>query len=247
MSKIKNRNKLSNFLKSVAGNGLLDRRLFLQKGLTFTALTAAATAIPSVIAKASGGAEKRAEIDLIRPPWMRQPGKPFSSYGVPSPYEDKVVRLPSTNSVVQGNGASWSPLHQLEGTITPNGLHFERHHNGVPQIDPEHHKLLIHGMVEKESFFTLDALMRYPHRSQTCFIECGGNSNSSWNKNASKSPLGYTHGLVSCSNWAGVPLSTLLSEVGVKKKARWLIAEGADAFAMNMSIPLEKAMDDAFL
>ncbi|MCH8079157.1 MAG: sulfite dehydrogenase [Proteobacteria bacterium] len=247
MSKIKNRNKLLNSLKPIAGNGLLDRRLFLQKGLTFTALTAAATAIPSVIAKASGRPEKRAEIDLIRPPWMRQPGKPFSSYGVPSPYEDKVVRLPSANPVLQGNGASWSPLHQLEGTITPNGLHFERHHNGVPQIDPEHHKLLIHGMVEKESFFTIDALMRYPHRSQTCFVECGGNSNSSWNKNASKSPVGYSHGLVSCSNWAGVPLSTLLSEVGVKKKARWLIAEGADAFAMNMSIPLEKAMDDAML
>ncbi|MFT5426154.1 MAG: sulfane dehydrogenase subunit SoxC [Gammaproteobacteria bacterium] len=234
-------------LNQVAGNGLLDRRLFLQKGLTFTAFTAAAAAAPSVIANTSTETANQAEIDAVRPPWMRQSGKPFSAYGVPSPHEDKVIRLPSANSMLPGNGASWSPLHQLEGSITPNGLHYERHHNGVPQIDPKQHKLLIHGLVDKELFFTVDDLMRYPRHSQTCFIECGGNSNSSWNKNATKSPVGYSHGLVSCSNWAGIPLSTLLNEVGVKKKAKWLIAEGADAFAMNMSVPLEKAMDDGML
>ena len=247
MSKSKTKSKLSVSLEPVAGNGLLDRRLFLQKGLSFTAFTAVAAAAPSVIAEAPEGSDKQTEIDPVRPPWMRQPGQPFSPYGVPSPHEDRVMRLPSTNSVLQGNGASWSPLHQLEGSITPNGLHYERHHNGVPQIDPKHHKLLIHGLVEKELFFTMDDLMRYPRRSQTCFVECGGNSNSSWNKNATKSPVGYSHGLVSCSNWAGIPLSTLLNEVGVQKKAKWLIAEGADAFAMNMSVPLEKAMDDAML
>jgi len=247
MSKSKTKSKLSVSLEPVAGNGLLDRRLFLQKGLSFTAFTAVAAAAPSVIAEAAEGSDKPTEIDPVRPPWMRQPGQPFSPYGVPSPHEDRVMRLPSTNSVLQGNGASWSPLHQLEGSITPNGLHYERHHNGVPQIDPKHHKLLIHGLVEKELFFTMDDLMRYPRRSQTCFVECGGNSNSSWNKNATKSPVGYSHGLVSCSNWAGIPISTLLNEAGVQKEAKWLIAEGADAFAMNMSIPLEKAMDDAML
>jgi len=247
MSKTISKSKIPVFLEPVAGNGLLDRRLFLQKGLSFTAFTAAAAAAPSVIVEAADGSDKSTEIDPVRPPWMRQPGQPFSPYGVPSPHEDKVMRLPSTNSVLQGNGASWSPLHQLEGSITPNGLHYERHHNGVPQIDPKHHKLLIHGLVNKELFFSMDDLMRYPRRSQTCFVECGGNSNSSWNKNATKSPVGYSHGLVSCSNWAGIPLSTLLNEAGVQKKAKWLIAEGADAFAMNMSIPLEKAMDDAML
>ncbi len=238
-------NELRITLNQVAGNGLLDRRLFLQKGLTFAAFTTAA--VSSVIADTSVRPENQAETGSVRPPWMRQPGKPFSAYGIPSPHEDKVIRLASTNSVLQGNGASWSPLHQLEGSITPNGLHYERHHNGVPQIDPQQHKLLIHGLVDKELFFTVDDLMRYPRHSQTCFIECGGNSNSSWNKNASKSPVGYSHGLVSCSNWAGIPLSTLLNEVGIGKKARWLIAEGADAFAMNMSVPLEKAMDDGML
>ena len=182
-----------------------------------------------------------------RPPWMRTPGQTFSSYGMPSPHESKVVRLAAANSVVAGNGSSWSPLHQLEGTITPNGLHYERHHNGVPQIDPAHHSVLIHGLVDKPSFFSMESLMRYPRRSQTCFIECGGNSNSSWNQHPSPAPVGYTHGLVSCSNWAGVPLALLLNEVGVKPRARWLIAEGADAFAVNMSIPLEKALDDTLL
>lgn len=247
MHNIKSKNKRVASLVPVAGNGLLDRRLFLQKGLTFTAFTAAAVVAPSVIAEMPSDVANPIEIDPVRPPWMRQSGKPFSAYGVPSPYEDKVMRLSSANSFLPSNGASWSPLHQLEGSITPNGLHYERHHNGVPEIDPQHHKLLIHGLVEKELFFSIDDLMRYPRHSQTCFIECGGNSNSSWNKIASKSPVGSIHGLVSCSNWAGIPLSILLNEVGVKKKAKWLIAEGADSFAMNISIPLEKAMDDGML
>ena len=229
-------------LAPVAGNGLLDRRLFLQRGITFSAFTALA---PAVFSAAS--ANNEINPDPARPPWMRQPGKPFSFYGVPSPYEENVVRLISANSAVSGNGASWSPLHQLEGTITPNGLHYERHHNGVPQIDPARHQLLVHGLVDKPSFFSIDDLKRYPCRSQTCFIECGGNSNSGWNKRPSSAAVGYLHGLVSCSNWAGVPLATILHEVGVAKKARWLIAEGADAFAMNISIPLEKAMEDTLL
>jgi len=170
MSKTISKSKMPVSLEPVAGNGLMDRRLFLQKGLSFTAFTAAAAAAPAVIAEAADGSEKPTEIDPVRPPWMRQPGQPFSPYGVPSPHEDKVMRLPSANSVLQGNGASWSPLHQLEGSITPNGLHYERHHNGVPQIDPKHHKLLIHGLVEKELFFSMDDLMRYPRRSQTCFV-----------------------------------------------------------------------------
>ncbi len=138
MRKTKNKSELPVTLDPVAGNGLLDRRLFLKKGLTFTAFTATTAAVPSIIAEASSGdSENRAEIEPVRPPWMRQPGESFSPYGVPSPHEDKVIRLASANSVLQGNGASWSPLHQLEGTITPNGLHYERHHNGVPQIDPK--------------------------------------------------------------------------------------------------------------
>jgi sulfane dehydrogenase subunit SoxC len=228
---------------AVAGNGLLDRRLLLKSGVTF----AVATLTASVTNAESEQGKSELHIDAASPPWMKEPGAPFSSYGNPSPYEDEVVRYPAANSQVSGNGSSWTPLHALEGTITPNGLHFERHHNGVPQIDPAQHRLLIHGMLQRPSFFTIKDLLRYPMRSQICFLECGGNSNAGFNKRPVGASVGYFHGLVSSSEWTGIPLAVLLNEVGVDKQALWLIAEGADAFAMNISIPMEKAMDDAIL
>ena len=215
-----------------AGNGLLDRRLFLQGGL---ALGAAQLAAGNVQAAAA------------RPEWMNAPGEPFSHYGQPSPSESEVVRFPSANRALPGNGVSWTPLHRLEGIITPNGLHYERHHNGVPQINPDEHQLLVHGLVRQPAFFSINNLLRYPLRSQICFVECGGNSNAGWNKTPARAEAGYFHGLVSCSEWTGVPLSTVLAEVGIDSTAKWLIADGADAFAMNISIPMEKAMDDAML
>ncbi|SMN11265.1 Sulfur oxidation molybdopterin C protein [uncultured Candidatus Thioglobus sp.] len=224
-------------LQYAAKNGLLDRREFLRGGLLFSAFIAA----PAVVKADESGSL------LSKPAWMKQPGKPFSSYGVVSQHESKVVRMASANAALPSNGAAWSPLHQLEGMITPNGLHYERHHNGVPDIDPDKHRLFLHGMVDRPISFATADLLRYPRRSQICFIECGGNSNSSWNKRPVKSAVGYTHGLVSCSEWTGVSMSILLAEAGVKKGARWLIAEGADAFAMNMSVPLEKILDDAML
>ncbi len=221
----------------VAGNGLLDRRLLLKSGLSFAVAGLSSTALD-----ASADTDSDA-----RPEWMRKPGAPFSLYGKPSAYEDDVVRYPAANSQVDGNGSSWTPLHAMEGMITPNGLHFERHHNGVPQIDPAKHQLLLHGMLNQASFFTIDDLLRYPMRSQICFLECGGNSNAGFNKRPIGASVGYFHGLASCAEWTGVPLSVVLNEVGVDKGANWLIAEGADAFAMNISIPMEKAMDDAIL
>jgi len=178
---------------------------------------------------------------------MDKPGAGFSPYGGPSPYEKDVVRFAAPNRVMRDNGVSFTPLHLLEGSITPNGLHFERHHNGVPAIEPDRHKLLIHGLVKKPLVFSVDALLRYPLLSRQCFIECGGNSNAGWNRIPSQSPAGYVHGLVSNSEWTGIPLGTLLQEAGVDKQAAWLVAEGADAFAMDVSIPLEKALDDAML
>jgi sulfane dehydrogenase subunit SoxC len=221
----------------VAGNGLLDRRLFLQQGL---ALTAAGSL-------AALNAPAAAQDNVVSPPWLFQPGKPFTNYGQPSEHGQKVIRWISANQAVPGNGVSWCPLHQLEGTIVPNGLHFERHHNGVPAIDPAQHRLLIHGLVERPLMFSMDALLRYPLRSRQCFIECGGNSNQSWHTEPVQAAAGHLHGLVSCSEWTGIPLSIILDEAGVKAEAQWLIAEGADAFRMNSSIPLAKARDDALL
>ncbi len=224
--------------KKAAGNGLLDRRLFLKSGLSFGAVVLATSKKPV----SASPADK-----LLRPEWMKVPGKEFTPYGQPSEFEANVARFPSPNRVMRNNGVAWSPIHLLEGSITPNGLHFERHHNGVPQINPDQHELLIHGLVKHPLKFSVDNLLRYPLRSQIRFIECGGNSNAGFNLQPSRAEAGYFHGMVSCAEWTGIPLSILLDEAGIDKKAKWIIAEGADAFVMDMSIPIEKAMDDAIV
>tara|TARA_R110002050_G_scaffold9504_1_gene32988 strand:- start:124543 stop:125790 length:1248 start_codon:yes stop_codon:yes gene_type:complete len=184
---------------------------------------------------------------LNLPEWMHKPGQGFSNYGQPSPHEQQVIRWISANPDATGNGVSWTPLHDLQGTITPNGLHYERHHNGVPQIDPAQHLLLIDGLVDTPLSFDVASLLRYPMMSRTCFIECGGNSNSGWRSNPIQSKVGYAHGLVSNAEWTGIPLKLLLQEAGIKPDAKWVIAEGADGAALNISIPLEKLLDDALL
>jgi len=224
----------SDELQAVAGGGLLDRRLFLKHGLVLTGGATLAVA----------GLEPHAE---PTPPWMKTPGAPFTNYGQPSPHEKAAIRWISANAGAPGNGISWTPLHTLEGAITPNGLHFERHHNGVPQIDPDSHRLFIHGLTRNPLSFGINDLLRYPQVSRQCFLECGGNSNAGWHEEPMQTPLGYLHGLVSCSEWTGVPLAVLLEEVGLLPEARWLVAEGADAAAMNVSIPVEKALNDALI
>lgn len=221
-------------LPPAAGGGLLERRLFLKKGLAFGAGAALA-------GHAVGGLAEEP------PAWMKTPGEPFTNYGRPSSHEKDAIRWISANAGAPGNGISWTPLHELEGIVTPNGLHFERHHNGVPQIDPHQHRLLIHGLVENPLSFGIDDLLRYPMVSRLCFVECGGNSNAGWHEEPIQTPVGYFHGLASCSEWTGVPLAVVLDEAGLRPEARWLIAEGADAAAMNISIPVEKALDDAML
>ena len=218
-----------------AKNGLLDRRLFLERGLTISSLAGLPLA---------ASAAAKTDHAIARDPWQNTPGAEFSNYGQPSEHEKEVIRWISSNDTIPTNGISWSPLHDLEGTITPNGLHYERHHNGVPAIDPQKHELLIHGDVERDLDFSVDALLRYPRISLFNVIECGGNSNAAWRKKPVQTPVGFFHGLVSCSEWSGVPLRILLEECGIKPTAKWAIAEGADAFAMTVSIPVEKLLDD---
>jgi sulfane dehydrogenase subunit SoxC len=182
------------------------------------------------------------------PPWMKSPGAGMSEYGVPARYETKVTRtLIRSQPGTTGSGASRTPLEALDGMITPSGLHFERHHGGVPDIDPDKHRLLIHGMVKRPLVFTVDALLRYPMISRIHFLECSGNSQLLYQPTPPNLTAGQTHGLVSCSDWTGVPLRLLLEEAGVERGAQWILAEGADAAAMSRSIPMAKAMDDAIL
>jgi sulfane dehydrogenase subunit SoxC len=211
-----------------------ERRAFLQR----TAAGMGTLLAGSVLAGNSAAQEPLP----ARWPWMLQPGQPLRNYGQPAASESQVVRWISANAVMPGNGISWTPLHELEGIVTPSGLHFERHHNGVPAIDPTVHRLMLHGLLAKPTVFSIQELLRYPMQSRLCFVECGGNSNAGWHDEPVQTPAGYFHGLVSCSEWTGVPLATVMNEVGVRSSARWLIAEGADAVAMNVSLPMRQAV-----
>ena len=139
----------------VAGNGILSRRIFLEG-----ALVAGAT---------GAGLSRGAAEPLAVQPWMKVPGPGFEGYGQPSPFESKVVKVFPPPPSPPGVGASRTPLHLLEGIITPSGLHFERSHSGIPEIDPDQHRLVIHGLVKRPLVFTVEALSRYrPNRSTVC-------------------------------------------------------------------------------
>ncbi|GAB3684108.1 sulfite dehydrogenase [Salinisphaera aquimarina] len=182
------------------------------------------------------------------PEWMRSQGEPILSpaYGVPSKFERDVVRTPTDLTTTKTSSWSFTPLQDLEGSITPNGLVFERHHGGVPAIDPEQHELMLHGLVDKPLIFDMAQLKRFPQVSIKRFLECSGNTLTEWKEPTGKT-VQDTHGLLSCCEWTGVPLATLLREARVKDKAEWILAEGADASALTRSIPMDKALDDALV
>jgi sulfane dehydrogenase subunit SoxC len=185
------------------------------------------------------------------PPWTLKQGAPTGvPYGSPSPFESHVRRIlparPLSPPAVGGSTRGYTPLQDLHGIITPNGLFFERHHAGVPEIDPEQHRLVIHGLVEREMVFTMADLLRMPAVSRLHFLECSGNSSREFNGPAGLT-VQQTHGLLSCCQWTGVPLSTLLAEVGLKPDASWILAESADGSAMTRSLPVSLALKDCLI
>ena len=180
--------------------------------------------------------------------WSKQLGVGVRvPYGQPSRFESEVIRrdidwlFPDERASV-----NFTPLQDLHGIVTPNGLHFARHHAGVPDINPDEHRLLIHGLVQRPLLFTMDELMRFPSVSRIHFIECSGNGTLEWTQ-AVMPTVQFTHGMIGCSEWTGVRLSTLLDEVGVDRQARWILAESADAAGLARSIPMAKALDDAMV
>lgn len=170
-------------------------------------------------------------------------GAPLGPYGERSPFE-KAVRF-TRESRTPETGSSFTPIQESLGTITPSALHYERHHGGVPTIDPSGHRLVIHGMVERPLSLSMVDIRRLPSVTRTLVLECGGNSAGEWV--APGPDVQRTYGMVSGSEWTGVPLSLLLEEVGVKAGASWVIAEGADACRMMRSVPLAKARQDSLL
>jgi len=180
------------------------------------------------------------------PEWMKVPGDPMGSqpYGTPSPFEKGLVKNISKNLKQYISASGRAPLGDLDGIITPNGLFYERHHGGVPTIDPQQHRLMLHGLVDKPLIFTMEDIRRFPSESRIHFIECSGNP-------VYTKPYGKTAsdiaGLLSCAEWTGVSLKLVLQEAGLQPAAKWIVAEGADSAAMTRSIPIEKCLDDAML
>jgi sulfane dehydrogenase subunit SoxC len=173
---------------------------------------------------------------------------PEAEYGLPIEFEAHVKRRRSDVFVNRQNFSDWSmtPLQAQVGITTPNGLFFERHHNGVPKIDPEQHRLAIHGLVERPLVFTMNDLMRYPSVSRFHFMECSGNTLTDWREAKAKT-VQQSHGLLSCAQWTGIPLSWLLDEAGVKPEGKWVVLEGGDGSGHLRSIPIDKIMDDVLL
>jgi sulfane dehydrogenase subunit SoxC len=149
---------------------------------------------------------------------------------------EQPVRKPSDIS-------SRTPLQDMHSTLTPADLHFERHHAGIPTIDPAKHELLIHGLVDRPMKFTVEDIKRFPSVTRTCFIECAGNFRTGKAEMTPQDILGLT----SQSEWTGVMLSTIFNEVGISDKAKWFLAEGSDAAVMTRTIPIAKAWDDAMI
>ena len=206
-------------------------------GLTLTRRQVLKGAAGAVAAAALGGVALAQEPEDT----TKLPGALTSARGGPSPFET-LARAP-----VGRPSTSLTPLQDLDGMITPSGLHFERHHNGVPQINPHRYKLLVHGMVARPMVFTLDDLKRFPAVSRIYFVECSGNSGSGFVAPRAADTAQSVHGLTSTSEWVGVLMSTILKEVGPSKEAAWALYESHDAAVMTRSIPMEKLWKDAML
>ena len=183
------------------------------------------------------------------PDWSKSLGDGVDAqvYGQPSKFETEAVRrhvrwlTASTESSV-----NFTPLHELDGIITPNGLCFERHHSGIAEVDPADHRLMINGLVEKPLIFTMEDIKRFPRVNRIFFLECAANSGMEW-RGAQLNGCQFTHGMVHCVMYTGVPLKYILEEAGLKTNAKWLMPEGADAAGMNRSVPLDKALDDCLV
>ncbi len=212
-----------------------------------------------LLAAAGGGlAAAQARAETVKPDpaitevqeWARVLGDGVQArpYGKPSPFENAVIRrdvewlTPSRESSV-----NFTPLHALDGTITPNGLCFERHHSGIAEIDPAKHRLMVNGLVGKPMVFTLDDLKRFPGRvNRVYFLECAANSGMEW-RGAQLNGCQFTHGMVHNVMYTGIPVAALLEEAGIKPNAKWALAEGADAAGMTRSVPLGKLMQDCLI
>ena len=211
-------------------------------------LTGAAAAGAGAVA---AGAAKAAGDPLITEiqPWAQELGDGVDAtpYGLPIQYEGDVVRRNVewlTADTI--SSINFTPIHALDGTITPQGCAFERHHSGAIDLRKEDYRLMINGLVDTPLVFTYADLERFPRENHVYFCECAANTGMEW-AGAQLNGAQFTHGMIHNMEYTGVSLRTLLEEAGVQAAGKWVYVEGADASSNGRSIPLEKAMDDVFV
>lgn len=227
-------------IQTVFAEGRKGRRDFI-RGAFAAAL--AGTAAAQAGAQANPVPAEGGDPNILNlPPWSTGLGQPVvtDGYGKPSKHESNVQRRPSPGLTQTTQASvSFAPLQSLFGIVTPSGLHFERHHQGWWDIDPSKHRFMINGLVKTPKVFTMDEIMRLPSVSRFHFIECGANTGMEWG-NVAVPTVQYSHGMLSCSEFTGVPLITLLEMAGADlKKGRFVLAEGADGSSMTRTIPIE--------
>ena len=221
------------------------RRQFLSNAF------ALASGSVAIAASAPARAQLQGDPNILElPAHTKGLGKPVAEtgYGQPSQYERNLQRRESPGLTrVSAASVSFAPLQGMFGIITPNGLHFERHHQGWWDIDPSKHRLMINGLVKKPLVFTMDDLMRLPAVSRIHFIECGANTGMEWG-NVAVPTVQYTHGMLSCCEFTGVLLSTLLDMAGLdRRNGKYILAEGADGSSMTRTISMDRALDDCMV
>ena len=228
--------------------GMFPRGKVSRRGLLFavgsTVGVSSASLVRPALAAALSAPPGSIRYDVAADPTKEQ-GRPTfedGGYGSRSQFET-AARLLAPNP---NPNTTFTPLADLLGNITPSGLHFERHHAGIPVIDPAKHSLVIHGLVGTPKRFTMADIRRMPSVTRKHFIECSGNTLSGWTGQMEKT-VQASHGLLSTSEWTGVLFSEFAKQVGLKPEGTWVLAEGSDGAVMTRSIPMEKMLRDAIL
>src|SRR6056300_1896010 len=220
-------------------NGKTSRRNFLTGAAAAGAGTVAAT-----VAKAAGD-----PLITEKQVWAQSfgDGVDATPYGLPIKFEDDVVRRNVewlTADTI--SSINFTPIHALDGTITPQGCAFERHHSGAIELAKEDYPLMINGLVDQPLVFTYEDLERFPRENHVYFCECAANTGMEW-AGAQLNGVQFTHGMIHNMEYTGIPLRTLLNEAGVKTEGKWVFVEGADASSNGRSIPMDKALDDVLV
>ncbi len=226
-------------IRTVLDESKSGRRNFIRSAF---AAAAAGAAAPLVVAQGNPVPTEGGDPNILNLPAHAMglgQGVATDGYGKPSQFESNVQRRqsPGLTQTTQAS-VSFAPLQSLFGIVTPSGLHFERHHQGWWDIDPSKHRFMVNGMVKSAKVFTMDEIMRLPSVSRFHFIECGANTAVEWG-NVAVPTVQYTHGMLSCSEFTGVPLITLLEIAGADlKNGKFVLAEGGDGSSMTRTIPM---------